>query len=717
MLPLAAFTIQVLIGKRLPRGGDWVVLAAITGSFVLSFIVFASALFGNAFAHEPYQWVVESWLRDAAFTGTGWTLPMGILVDNITAMMLLVVTGCCTLIFLFSTGYMHGHPRYSRFFGFLSLFAFSMLVLVLGNNLVALYVGWELVGVSSYLLIGFLHDQKTVPPDLNPGAASKKAFLTNRVGDLGFFLGILIIFLMTGKVQYDEVFGAIGGGAFDGTTWLLTLAGILLFMGAMGKSAQFPLHVWLPNAMAGPTPVSALIHAATMVAAGVYMVGRVYPLLTPDALLFIAYIGAITAFFAATIAVVMTDIKRVLAYSTISQLGFMIFGLGVGAFSAGLFHLMTHAVFKALLFLAAGSVIHAMHAAYHRTHREWDPETGAHDPQDMRNMGGLRKYMPVTFITMFVATLAISGVPFTSGFLSKDAILGGALAFGGYLHPQHFLIPLFGFAAAGMTAFYMFRLIFMTFFGENRTGAEEREALHESPLNMTIPLAVFAVFSLWIWYSWDPMSLFSYGWVAQFVEKPASVAMAALNLHPGDTYAAAAHQAHVPALILSLIVAGTGIFVAWRMHTRGTVSLEWWRERDTALYRVLANKYYVDEFYQKTVIALTYAVSRISAAFDRVVVDGIVNGVAGSMEWFSRVVSKVDSGGIDRLVDGIAGVSERFSRVVGKVDSSGVDGLVNGIANVTQSAGDRVRRVQTGRIQNYLVFAVLGAIVLILVAR
>jgi NADH-quinone oxidoreductase subunit L len=696
ILPLAGFVIQMLIGKRLPRGGDWVILTAIGAAFVLSAVVFIQALFGHAFEHQPFQWVFEDWLRTSSLMPSGWTLPMGILVDNITAMMLVVVTGCGLLIFTFSTGYMQGHPRYSRFFGYLGLFAFSMLVLVLGNNLIALYVGWELVGVSSYLLIGFLHDEEVVAPDINPGAASKKAFITNRVGDIGFFLGILTVFLMTGQLQYHDVFASVAGGAFDAMPWLLTLAGILLFMGAIGKSAQFPLHVWLPDAMAGPTPVSALIHAATMVAAGVYMVGRIYPLLTPDALTFIAYIGAITAFFAASIALVMTDIKRVLAYSTISQLGFMIFGLGVGAYTAGMFHLMTHAIFKALLFLASGSVIHAMHGAYHHTHKDWNPETGENDAQDMRNMGGLRKYMPITFVTMFIATLAISGVPFTSGFLSKDAILGGALAYGVYLHPQHFLIPLLGYLAAAMTAFYMFRLIFMTFLGENRTGEQEREGLHESPLNMTIPLMVFATFSIWIWYNWDPTAVFGHGWMAHFIEKPETATMtagltAALGHTPYSVVADATHSAHIPAMLLSLLVAGSGIFVAWQMHKKGTISFEAWRKQDTRLYRMLANKYYVDEFYEKTFIALVHGLARISAAFDKLVIDGIVNGVASFTQ----------------------GLSE-FS---GLVDKHGVDGLVNAMATVTRRIGDRVRTVQTGRVQNYLVYAVIGAIVLILIVR
>ena len=689
VLPLVAFVVQMLVGKRLPRGGDWVVLGAIGASVVLSLVVFFTALFGGAFAESPFIWNTTDWLRTAAFVPTGWTLEIGIHVDNVTAMMLVVVTGCSALIFLFSTGYMAGHPRYSRFFGYLSLFAFSMLLLVLGNNLLVLYIGWELVGLSSYLLIGFLFEEKVVPPDINPAAACKKAFITNRVGDVGFFLGILTVFFVTGKLGYAEVFNSVQSGAFDGRTWLLTTAGVLLFCGAIGKSAQFPLHVWLPDAMAGPTPVSALIHAATMVAAGVYMVGRLYPLFTPDALLVIAYVGAITAFFAASIALVMTDIKRVLAYSTISQLGYMIFGLGVGAYSAGLFHLMTHAFFKALLFLASGSVIQAMHHALHHAHVEWNPDTRENDAQDMRNMGGLGKHMPITFVTMAMATLAISGVPFTSGFLSKDMILGGAFAFGFIEHPQHFLVPLLGFLAAGMTAFYMFRLLFMTFFGKFAYGEPVSGFVHESRWNMTAPLIGLATFTVWFWYDLDPTTIFAPGWVSEFIAKPATL----VGMAEGGALALehATHAAHVPGIVLSLVVAFAGIAVAWRKYANGTISLEAWRASGSWLYRLLANKYYVDEFYGKTAIAATYAISRMSGWFDKVVIDGIVNAV------------------------GYAQVA--LSWLSGKIDKLGVDGLVNLIADIVRAAGGEVRQIQTGRIQNYLVFAVMGIIVLVLIIR
>jgi len=366
-LPLLSFFINIAVGKRLPRKGDWFFLATIAACLAMSIGIFYEVF--RAYDPNFKYHVVLPWMSvgDRAVFNTG------ILIDNLTAVMLLVVTGVSTLVHLFSVGYMHGDPRYNRFFAYLSIFSFSMLGLVLAESFFFIYIFWELVGLSSYLLIGFWFEKKSAAD------ACKKAFIVNRVGDFGFLIGILIIYATCGVLGYDDVFLAIGEGKLSGT--LLTLAGIGVFAGAIGKSAQFPLHVWLPDAMEGPTPVSALIHAATMVAAGVYLVGRVYPIFTPDAFLVIAYIGLITLFISATIALTQNDIKRVLAYSTISQLGFMIMGLGVGGFTAGLAHLTTHAAFKACLFLGSGSIIHAVHS------------------QDIREMGALRKKMPISCIS------------------------------------------------------------------------------------------------------------------------------------------------------------------------------------------------------------------------------------------------------------------------------------------------------------------------------
>ncbi|NTV03426.1 NADH-quinone oxidoreductase subunit L, partial [bacterium] len=433
LLPLLSYAVLFFLGKKLPRQGDWLGTGLLGVAWLLSLRIFARFWA----AGDPGLRVEGGvrWLDLGRFTADA-----GILVDGMTAIMLVVVTTVSFLVHLFSIGYMHGDRRYERFFAFLGFFTFAMLGIVLSNSLLFLYVFWELVGLASYLLIGFFFHKPSA------AAANKKAFLTNRVGDFGFFLGILIFFTAYGTFNYFELFAAAHLSPLSGG--LLTLAGVGLFMGCVGKSAQAPLHIWLPDAMEGPTPVSALIHAATMVAAGVYMVARLLPLFDPNALLVVAYVGAITAFLGATIAVVKTDIKKSLAYSTISQLGYMVMAMGVGVASAGMFHLWTHAFFKALLFLGSGSVIHAVHT------------------QEMPLMGGLRRKMPITFWTFLIATLAISGVPLFSGFYSKDAILAGALAFG--MTKAHYVPFLLALIAAGLTAFYMFRMVFLTFMGQPR---------------------------------------------------------------------------------------------------------------------------------------------------------------------------------------------------------------------------------------------------------
>jgi NADH-quinone oxidoreductase subunit L len=679
LLPLLAFVIQGFFGRRLPRGGDWVSLIGIGLALILSLRLFAQAIT----AYDPlWQIPLESfvWL-DLNVT----RISVGLLVDNITVIMLVVVTLVSSLVHLYSTGYMHGDPRYSRFFGFLGIFSFSMLGLVLVDNFLLLYVFWELVGLSSYLLIGFWYEKNSA------AAACKKAFLVNRVGDLGFFVGIMIVFWHLGAFDYDSVYEGVANGTLSGG-WL-TAAGLCLFCGAIGKSAQFPLHVWLPDAMEGPTPVSALIHAATMVAAGVYMVTRMFPILTPDALVVISYIGAITAILGATIAVAQNDIKRVLAYSTISQLGYMIMGLGVGAYVAGFFHLMTHAAFKACLFLGSGSVIHAMHHVYHHSDK---------DPQDMRNMGGLKLKMPLTFLTFLLATVALSGVPFTSGFLSKDAILAGALGYGVFADPKHFLIPLLGFAAAGLTAFYMFRLIFMTFYGEPDEKKVVEEA-HESPRVMTVPLVVLAALSLWIFYAWNPLG--GEGWFHHLVQvpekgllkvnahhaQPIGVSVGAEVLASGGEHDPA-HQAHYPAMVLSLIVAGLGIFIAYKKYYNRRAEMiaqeNGWLE-NSVLYRALYNKWYFDEFYEATFIRAILVGRMALNWFDSRVVDGIVNFAAT----FTRGISYVE----------------------GLFDTYVVDGLVNGVASVIVRSGASLRRIQTGRLQTYIVLVMAGILVLMLI--
>jgi len=684
LLPLGAFVVQIAFGGRLPRKGDWLSTGAIGVSLVLAIAAFIRAVGIFDPAHkELFRW---SWISIPGDGGRGFQAGMGILFDNLTAVMLMVVTIVSFLVHLFSIGYMHDDVRYGRYFAYLGIFSFSMLGLVLCDNLLALYVFWELVGLSSYLLIGHWFEKKSAQD------AAKKAFITTRIGDVGMFIGILIIYSQIGSFRYDDVFRAVANGAIGGK--MLTAAGIALFFGAIGKSAQFPLHVWLPDAMEGPTPVSALIHAATMVAAGVYMVGRLFLVFTPDALLFIAYIGLITAAMAASIAIVQTDIKKALAYSTISQLGFMITALGVGAYTAGLFHLMTHAFFKALLFLGSGSVIHAMHS------------------QEMPEMGGLRKKMPITFWTFLIATLAISGVPGLSGFFSKDMILGQALEFG-WRNPAHMGIFLILLLTAGVTAFYMFRLVFMTFTGTPRDSHKFAHA-HESGRVMTIPLVTLAVLSV--------LSAYPYGWFPKFVVKPSLATYRTVEAVPAATTAPAdnavreagmaatvesaggreaedgaaaaaeeesAKRAEMIATAGSILVAGTGMLLAWAFYQRRRFSPDAVRERLRGLHTLLTRKYYIDEIYIGGVVRPVLAVARAFRWFDLTVIDGIVNGSAN----FTRI----------------------FSKGIGIFDNVVIDGMVNGIAAVVIAWGRQFRRVQTGRIQNYLLGFVAAALIFMVV--
>ncbi|MDR7542668.1 MAG: NADH-quinone oxidoreductase subunit L [Armatimonadota bacterium] len=570
VFPFVAFWLIVALGRRAPGEGAYVAMAGIGLSALLSLGILGEMLSGAA----PY----EANLRWMPFGAT--PLDLGIRVDNLTTLMLLVVTVVGSMIFIYSIGYMHGDPRYPRFFAYMSLFAASMLLLVLANNLVFLYVGWELVGLCSYLLIGFYFERPSA------ARASMKAFVTTRVGDFFMFLGILLVFLTVGTFRFEEIFASVRQGALDARTVgglpLVTVAAVLLFGGAVGKSAQLPLHTWLPDAMEGPTPVSALIHAATMVAAGVYMVARLYTLFFQSAghaaLTVVAWIGGATALMAATIAVTQDDIKRVLAYSTISQLGLMMLGLGVLGYTAGMFHLMTHAFFKALLFLGAGSVIHAMHT------------------NDIKEMGGLGKVMPSTYWTFLIGTLALSGVPPFAGFWSKDEIL---------LEAYHHNPALFALGALTslLTAFYMFRVIFYTFSGTLRS---HHAHPHESPPVMTRPLWVLAIFSALVGLVGAPFLGAPVGHFITFegIEHiPFSVQMA----------------------LASTAIAGVGILAAAAVYYWKIVPSSALRQAAGPLFTLVSNKYYVDELYGAVFVRPTVAVAGFLRNFDVYVVDLIVN--------------------------------------------------------------------------------------------
>ena len=664
LLPLLGFLLLIFFGKKLPRQGDWLATGLMTVTLLLSLLLLITKLtsYHGESISANFEWAVVG----------DQTISFGIMIDNLAAIMLVVVTLISTLVHFFSMGYMKDDVRYSRYFAYLGFFSFSMLGIVLTNNILLMYVFWELVGISSYLLIGHWYEKKSA------SNAANKAFIVNRVGDFGMFLGILILFFSFSTFAFEGIFDSIAAGQLPfGSTGWLTAAGVLIFCGAVGKSAQFPLHVWLPDAMEGPTPVSALIHAATMVAAGVYLVARVFPMLTADALLIIAYIGAITALIAATIAITRYDIKKVLAYSTISQLGYMIMALGVGAYTAGFMHLVTHAAFKAGLFLGAGSVIFAMHAALHKLH---DHKT---DAQDIRNMGGLKSKMPVTYWTFLVFTLAISGIPLTSGFLSKDEILAGTLAFSTL--NGHWLLPLIGFIVAGLTAFYMFRLLILTFHGKP---ADEKmiSGVSESPKVMTIPLIILAALSLFFFYSFNPFGASS-GWFYAAMERPLSIVPELLQPASGAVFYEAVSSVHTLAMVLSILIAAGGVLFALAVYHWKKVSADDLAQKAGFLYSGSNNLWYFDEIYNKVFVGGVMSLMKMLRWFDENIVDGIVNGSAV--------------------------VTQGFSSISGWIDENIVDGLVNATATTADRAGGLLSKIQTGKVQTYLVYVIFTVVVLV----
>jgi len=592
-LPLLAAGIITLFTLRNKAVSATLSIGAIVTGFVLTL---ALIKFGGWEARE----LSVNWLSIGSLT-----VDFGIKLDALSLMMLLVVTGVGSAIHIYSYGYMHDDPGFSRFFACLSLFTFSMLGIVLANNFLQMFIFWELVGVSSYLLIGFWFEKASAAD------AAKKAFITNRLGDFGFILGILIIFTIAGSLNFSVLQSANAIAVLGGSA---TLAGLLIFCGAMGKSAQFPLHVWLPDAMEGPTPVSALIHAATMVAAGVYMLCRVFFIFTPDALTVISWVGGFTALLAALIAVQQNDIKRILAYSTLSQLGYMVMGVGLTAPQAGMFHLTTHAFFKALLFLGAGSVIHAMH----------------HE-QDIWKMGALRKKMPVTFWTFMVGTLALAGVWPLSGFFSKDAILAAAQ------HHAH-EHPITGWALFGLavfvamlTTFYMFRLVFVAFFGAAKSHGVDHA--HESPGVMVWPLRTLAIMSI------------AGGVIG--IEALFAGALKPGGEHPHGLLAQLVYPfQHAPVAALSGLAAfAVGLFLAWKLYWNAKEDL--FTVKFSGLSKLMSNRFYFDEIYEATVIRIHDAIAAISDWIDRWIVEGFCLGlVRGGTDLTGRALRLVQTGNL-----------------------------------------------------------------------
>lgn len=837
LLPLAAFLLLFLGGKRWPgKSGGLIAVAGIGGAFVCAAIGFvmylsemnshagAPAKHGEAGAHatkaDDHEHKGESAKKDE-HSGEGhtageehhappvWTgtltflrltgfgadagsleLQLGYQIDTLAALMFLMVTFIATLIHIFALGYMNEElqatvddhqahitrkGRYPRFFMWFAIFSFSMLNLVIASNLFQIFISWELVGICSFGLIGFYYERQSA------SNAANKAFITNRVGDAGFIIGILILWTYCGTLsfgsatekkkdadgdettvytqlsffdvirapEYDAHFDKLvdagqivrvspfndkqgrpmfqaeergsevilwdkevrnghlhgpnkqgqiraydpkaGGGeeghGFKGVKtmpyWMLVLAGAGIFLGCVGKSAQFPLQVWLPDAMEGPTPVSALVHSATMVAAGVYLVGRVYPLFTPEVLMLIAYTGAVTAFVAATIAIVQTDIKKVLAYSTVSQLGFMMLGLGVGGWVAGLFHLLTHAFFKALLFLCSGSVIY-----------------GCHHEQEMTKMGGLYPKMKITALTMLMGVLAICGTPLFSGWYSKDAILVSSLSFVS-LNPQHALLFVLPLVTAGMTAFYMFRLWFMTFTGKPRD-EHVFEHAHESPAVMTIPLTILAICAVVV--AWGPrpwevqdsaMEHYLHHGMPQSLSVDhqlslsSSTTQMANNQFAKDSWLEPVYLKmffgpHDVAGVLALIAAGLGVLLSFAIYYWKFLDAEENKERFATLYRLFTSKWYFDELYSALLVRPALVVG----------------------QW----ARSVDTHVIDRLIDGTARATVRLAKFDGKFDLGVIDGLVNLTAKVVYAVGDWLRGAQTGLIRNYVLFMAVAAV-------
>ncbi len=675
--PLVGFVIQFCWGRKLPRQGDWMTVGAIGISMVCSIIILIR-IWGGA---GPFE-VSVPWFDPGGAGGEPWSI--GIYIDGLTAVMLFVVSVVAFLVHVFSMGYMHGDPKYANFFAWLQMFSVAMLILVLANNLLHLFMGWELVGLCSYKLIGFWSEK----PD--PANAARKAFITTRIGDLGMMVAIMAIYAAVGSFEFDAIFAAVANGAFD-DTWL-TVAGLGLFCAAIGKSAQAPLHVWLPDAMEGPTPVSALIHAATMVAAGVYLVGRMMPMLSPDALTVVATVGAVTGLMAGFIALAQDDIKKVLAYSTVSQLGYMFLGLGCGAWHAGLFHLTTHAFFKALMFLGSGSVIHA-----------------CHHEQDMRKMGGLLKKMPITGWTFAIGVLAIAGFPFLSGFYSKDAILSAAWA----RFPVLFWV---GLAAAILTAFYMTRLFVMTFLGEPRDQKIYDHA-HEGGPSLTAPLVILAVLAVIAGYGWhttllDPGAMTWDGthftaWGANEAGVPALreavavadgdakvAAQAALDAVESDAAGRtvlSVGQEHSNFVMALAVIAGLGgLALGWLVFLRNASRVPRMKARFGWLEKAFQNKFWFDELYREAVLKPGYAAARLCGFVDKHGVDGAVN--------------RIGEGGIKAATGS------------GWHDSKIVDGLVTFTGWIMQVLGAGVSATQSGRVRLYLSLSV-GAVALALVLQ
>jgi NADH-quinone oxidoreductase subunit L len=613
VLPLLGFILIALNVRRISQGAaSMIACGSVLISFLLALVIFSQIARDGSALHV----ILFNWIQAGDFKAS-----MGLMVDPLSSLMMLIITGVGFLIHVYSIGYMHDDEGYNKFFSYLNLFIFFMLLLVMGSNYLVMFVGWEGVGLCSFLLIGFWFRN----PDYNH--AANKAFIMNRIGDLGMLLGIVLIFVHFGSIEYTEVFARTSGIS----TSVITTITVLLFIGAIGKSAQLPLYTWLPDAMAGPTPVSALIHAATMVTAGIYMVARnnVLYSLSPVALQLIMFVGLATAIFAATIAIAQNDIKKVLAYSTVSQLGLMFLALGVGAYSTGVFHMATHAFFKALLFLCAGSVIHALHGE-----------------QDLRRMGGLRKHIPLTFLTFLIGVLAISGIPPFAGFFSKDEILAKAFE-------ASAVVGVLAVVASLLTAFYMFRLLFLTFYGTVRASGEKMKHIHESPKVMTVPLMVLAVLSTVAGFVGMPEVFHAPHKLDDFLSPVFS------GSSGRESQAALTHAAEYTLMAAVVTCTIIVIVLAWLRYVKRERVPALEGEKLSQLHNLVYHKYFIDELYANIVVA--------------------------PLLWLSSVFEKI-------------------------IERSGIDRLVNGFGAAVVSGSRSIRLFQAGSIGMYVLFMVVGVI-------
>lgn len=671
-MPLFTFLFLIFLGRIINKYRGYFATTVMLVSFVLALNLFLN-IWGNAPLATSMKWF------SLGFGGPDFGF--GIWLNNEAVLMLVIVTFVSFLVHLFSIEYLRGDRNFEKYFAYLGLFTFSMLGIVMSDNLLMIFIFWELVGVSSYLLIGFYYQK----PEAS--FASKKAFIMNRVGDAGFLIGIMTLFTHFQTLQLEELIGIFQGdwAEFGISPFWLTVAGLGLFCGAIGKSAQFPLLNWLPNAMEGPTPVSALIHAATMVAAGVYLLARVFFLLDEDVHLVITIIGTITAFMGAFSAFAQKDIKRVLAFSTISQLGYMIMGMGVGAYEASLFHLMTHAFFKACLFLSAGAVIHSMHHVEEKCHKDGV----SFDPQNMWFMGGLRKRMPVTFAGYILATAALAGLPFFSGFLSKDAILTGAMSWANVqANPIAWLVPVMGFITAGMTAAYMGRQVFLVFFGEFRIPKhfkvckEAFQYVIETPWLMRVPIIILSVLSLAFFFSLNPFDA-AHSWFFEAIVVPES--MLNQSLIQSIDY----HEFHLLGSLISVGLGVCGIAIAWHYFKPSRTTLLpplFWPQ--SKLYKLSENNWYMDEIYDKVFVKVTEKRARAFAWFDKNIVDKMVNSVAEIQVIFANMI-----GWFDRWI---------------------VDGFVNGMVLLSGRASGVIRGFQSGSIQGYIIFTIFFLVLILI---